>query len=164
MKARRSRWPIVRQAGSGSDEVSSLTASDLYRWLARSTRGSFCRWRQTEACSRFAPLGPGYGYGLGWFVPRADSTGAPRVVFHGGRSTARTARADELPSGRVMIALTNVGYRGRSITRDAVERSGRGFARFARTDFPLLASRDEMPDDSLVGEYESPAGGNNAGE
>jgi CubicO group peptidase (beta-lactamase class C family) len=61
-----------------------MTASDLYRWIHAIDKGAVL-----SAASRrklftiHASLGPGYGYGLGWFV-RADSTGAPRVVFHGG--------------------------------------------------------------------------------
>ena len=136
-----------------------MTASDLYRWLRAIDAGLVLPpASRRKLFAIHAPLGPGYGYGLGWFV-RADSTGSPRVVFHGGDYGAYHSEMRLYPaSGRVMIALTNVGYRGRSITETLLN-GAVAVSRGSPNPLPLLASRDEIPDDSLAGEYESPGAG-----
>ena len=136
-----------------------MTASDLYRWIRAIDTGivlSAASHRKLFAIH--ASLGPGYGYGLGWFV-RADSTGAPRVVFHGGDYGAYHSEMRLYPpSGRIMIALTNVGYRGRSITETLLN-GAVVVSRGSPSSLPLLASRGDIAGDSLAGEYESAAGG-----
>ena len=57
-----------------------------------------------------------------------------------------------------MIALTNVGYRGRSMTETLLN-GAVTVSRGSPNPLPLLASRGEIPDDSLAGEYASAAGG-----
>jgi len=136
-----------------------MTASDLYRWIRALDKGvvlSAASRRKLFAIH--ASLGPGYGYGLGWFV-RADSSGAPRVVFHGGDYGAYHSEMRLYPpSGRIMIALTNVGYRGRSITETLLNGAVM-VSHGSPNPLPPLASRDEIADDSLDGEYDSAAGG-----
>jgi len=136
-----------------------MTASDLYRWLRAIDAGLVLSpASRRKLFTIHAPLGPGYGYGLGWFV-RADSTGSPRVVFHGGDYGAYHSEMRLYPpSGRIMIALTNVGYRGRSITETLLN-GAVAVSRGSPNPLPLLASRDEIADDSLAGEYESHVGG-----
>ena len=136
-----------------------MTASDLYRWIrAIDTGAVLSAVSRRKLFTIHASLGPGYGYGLGWFV-RADSTGAPRVVFHGGDYGAYHSEMRLYPpSGRVMIALTNVGYRGRSITETLLNGAVM-VSRGSPSPLPLLASRAAIEDDSLAGEYESAAGG-----
>jgi CubicO group peptidase (beta-lactamase class C family) len=136
-----------------------MTASDLYRWIRAVGKGGVL-----SAASRrklftiHASLGPGYGYGLGWFV-RADSSGAPRVVFHGGDYGAYHGEMRLYPpSGRIMIALTNVGYRGRSITETLLNGAVTVF-HGSPSPLPLLARGGEIADDSLAGEYQSATGG-----
>jgi CubicO group peptidase (beta-lactamase class C family) len=136
-----------------------MTASDLYRWIHAIDRGVVLSVAsRAKLFTIHASLGTGYGYGFGWFV-RADSSGAPRVVFHGGDYGAYHSEMRLYPpSGRVMIALTNVGYRGRSMTETLLN-GAVVVSRGSPSPLPLLASRGEVADDSLAGEYESAAGG-----
>jgi len=136
-----------------------MTASDLYRWIRAIDTGIVL-----SAASRrklftiHASLGAGYGYGFGWFV-RADSSGAPRVVFHGGDYGAYHGEMRLYPpSGRVMVALTNVGYRGRSITETLLNGAAM-VSRGSPSPLPALAARGDTGDASLAGEYESDTGG-----
>ena len=122
-----------------------MTASDLYRWIRAIDKGvvlSAASRRKLFAIH--ASLGANYGYGFGWFV-RADSSGAPRVVFHGGDYGAYHSEMRLYPpSGRVMIALTNVGYRGRSMTETLLN-GAVTVSRGSPNPLPLLASRREIP-------------------
>jgi len=94
-----------------------MTAGDLYHWLRALDSGAILSTTSLQKLFTIrAPLGPGYGYGAGWFV-RADSTGVPRVAFHGGDFGSYHSEIRLYPpSGRVLVALTNIGYRGASIT------------------------------------------------
>lgn len=136
-----------------------MTASDLYRWIRAIDKGVvLSAGSRRKLFTIHASLGTGYGYALGWFV-RADSTGAPRVAFHGGDYGAYHSEMRLYPpSGRVMIALTNVGYRGRSITETLLNGAVM-VSRGSPSPLPLLLSRDAVAEDSLSGEYESAAGG-----
>ena len=136
-----------------------MTALDLFRWLrAIDTGVVLSKAARAQLFTIHASLGTGYGYGFGWFV-RADSSGVPRVVFHGGDYGAYHSEMRLYPaSGRIMIALTNVGYRGRSITETLLNGADM-VTRGSPSLLPLLASRGEIADESLAGEYESPSAG-----
>ena len=136
-----------------------MTASDLFRWIRAIDKGVVLSTAaRAKLFTIHASLGTGYGYGFGWFV-RADSSGVPRVVFHGGDYGAYHSEMRLYPpSGRIMIALTNVGYRGRSITETLLNGAVM-VSRGSPSPLPLLTPRSEIADDSLAGEYESLSGG-----
>ncbi len=111
-----------------------MTASDLYRWIrAIDTGAVLSAASRRKLFTVHASLGPGYGYGLGWFV-RADSTGAPRVVFPRWRlrrvpqrdaSLSAVRASHDRPHERRVSWTVHHG--------NAVERSGHGFARLAES-------------------------------
>jgi len=135
-----------------------MTAGDLYRWLRALDSGAIlsAAARQKLFTIR-APLGTGYGYGAGWFV-RADSAGAPRVVFHGGDFGSYHSEIRLYPpSGRVLIALTNVGYRGVSLTETVLNQMI-DVTRRAPDPLPAVARIPVADAATLAGEYRASKG------
>jgi CubicO group peptidase (beta-lactamase class C family) len=94
-----------------------MTASDLARWAQALNGEAILSPAARRKLFRIAAtLGPRYGYGAGWWV-RVDSTGAPRVAFHGGDFGSYHSEVRLYPkSNAAFVALTNVSNRGRSLT------------------------------------------------
>jgi len=135
-----------------------MTAGDLYRWLRALDGGAVLSTTSRQKLFTIrAPLGPGYGYGAGWFV-RADSTGAPWVVFHGGDFGSYHGEMRLYPpSGRVMVALTNAGYRGASLTETVLNQMI-DVTRGAREPLPAAAPTSPADVATLAGEYRASKG------
>jgi CubicO group peptidase (beta-lactamase class C family) len=134
------------------------TAADLYRWLRALDRGDLLP--ETARRKLFdirALLGTNYGYAAGWFV-RTDSAGAPRVVFHGGDFGSYHSEIRLAPiSGRILIAMTNVSFGGRSITESLLNQMTE-VMRGLPDPLPDLASPSEAGSAALAGEYVSETG------
>jgi hypothetical protein len=104
-----------------------------------------------------AQLEPGYGYGAGWYV-RADSTGAPRLVFHGGDLGGYHSEVRYAPvTGRILIALTNVAFRGGSLTETLLNHATVVGFRGAPNPLPEVAIGPPVATRLLAGEYRTPS-------
>ena len=135
-----------------------MTAGDLWRWVRAVDRGAILSpASRSKLFTIRASLGPGYGYGAGWFV-RTDSTGVPRVVFHRGDFGSYHSEIRLYPpSGRVFVALTNVGFRGTSLTETLLNQTidvTRGVA----DPLPAVVPIGRSLVASLEGEYRAQTG------
>ena len=135
-----------------------MTAGDLYRWLHALDGGAILSKASRDKLFAIrASLGPGYGYAAGWFV-RADSAGRPRVVFHGGDFGSYHSEIRLYPpSGRVLVALTNTAFRGRSITETVLNQMI-GVMRGGSDALPPVAPVAAAEVAALAGEYRASKG------
>jgi hypothetical protein len=130
-----------------------MTAADLGRWVRALDKGLILSpTARRKLFTIVATLSPGYGYGRGWFV-RADSTGAPRVVFHGGDFGAYHSEVRLYPvSGRILVAFTNAAFRGSSMTETVLNQM-LDVVRGDPNPLPPLAAEGRERAASIAGEY-----------
>jgi CubicO group peptidase (beta-lactamase class C family) len=134
------------------------TAADFHRWIRAIESGAILSPASRKKLFAInVELGPRYGYGAGWFV-RADSSGAPRVAFHGGDFGSYHSEVRVYPpSGLTVIALTNVGFRGGSLTESLLNQAVEA-ARRGRVSLPSVARSSTASAATLTGEYRSSDG------
>jgi CubicO group peptidase (beta-lactamase class C family) len=129
-----------------------MTAGDLARWAQAIHRGTvLSAHARRKLFAIGATLGTRYGYAAGWFV-RVDSAGAPRVAFHGGDFGSYHAEVRLYPpSGTVIVALTNVSNRGRSLTETVLNQMI-DVSRGGPNPFPAVMPRSNSTP-ALSGDY-----------